>query len=651
MRISAFIPHRGTPVLPRVLARMLARVLTPGIALGLAVAASACSDGSRGGDDLRYQVPDQPEIGSGFQEKPEWEGSRHAVATAHPLASDAGWQILEAGGSALDAAIAAQLVLTLVEPQSSGIGGGAFLMHWDGDVVEAWDGRETAPAAADTSLFLGANGRPLPFSEAMASGLSVGVPGVLAMLEVAHRAHGRLPWSALFTPAIRLAEEGFRVSPRLHAMVQSDAWLREDPLARTYFFDEALDALPVGTVLRNPALAAVLRRVADEGIEAFYTGPIAEDMVARVQGHPRHAGRLALSDLAGYPQQDFVRSTLCTPWRTYEICGFPPPSSGHIAVMQMLGILDAVESRDGPVEAPLLDGGIPSPDWLHRYLEAAKLAFADRNRYVADPAFVTPPGGSWTALLDPAYLAARATLIEPRSFGIADPGTPSPSGVGMVAFGRHPDQPESGTSHISVVDADGNAVTLTTTIESAFGSRILSDGGTGLPGGFLLNNELTDFSLAPRDADGQLIANRVEPGKRPRSSMTPTFVFDLETGDFVATLGSPGGAAIIHYVAKTLVGIFEWGLSPQAAISLPNFTNGNGPSTLEGLPNAEGVIESRFPEWVQAALEARGHEVRIAELTSGLQGIVLAPQTPTGGPQRRLLGGADPRREGVVAGR
>jgi gamma-glutamyltranspeptidase/glutathione hydrolase len=615
----------------------------------LLVGSAACSPGDRGeaGADRGSML--QPEMGTGFQAKPGWTHETFAVAAANPLASEAGRQILEAGGNAMDAAVAVQMVLTLVEPQSSGIGGGAFVLHWDGREIVAWDGRETAPAAATEALFLKEDGTPLPFAEAMASGRSVGVPGAVAMLEAAHAQHGRLPWATLFEPAIRLAEDGFAVSPRLHMMLGDDAWLRDDPLARVFYYDAEGLALPVGTELRNPALAQVLRQVATRGARAFYEGPIAQDMVDRVQGHPRHAGTLALSDLARYPNQEFRRSSICTPWRTYRICGFPPPSSGHLAVMQILGILEHLDARDGPVTTPLLDGNIPSAEWLHRYLEAAKLAFADRNRYVADPAFVEAPGGRWTSLLDSEYLRDRASLVGDRSMGTATAGTPP----GRLALrrGHHPEQPDSGTSHISIVDADGNAVAMTTTIESAFGSRILSDGGTGLPGGFLLNNELTDFSLVPRDSEGRAIANRVEPGKRPRSSMTPTLVFDDATGDFLATVGSPGGAAIIHYVAKTLVGMFAWGLSPQAAIDLPNFTNGNGPSTLEGLPSSAGQIVSRFPDLVLRALEDRGHEVRTAELTSGLQGVQRTIPPRGAGQRPLLLGGADPRREGIVSGR
>ncbi|CAN5754803.1 gamma-glutamyltransferase [soil metagenome] len=605
----------------------------------VAVAACAPAETADPATGVGYEVPVQPEIATGYQEKPGWTTSEFSVAAANPLATDAGYQILVAGGTAVDAAIAVQMVLTLVEPQSSGIGGGAFLMNWDGTEIAAYDGREVAPSGADENLFIRDDGSPYPFSEARASGLSVGVPGLLAMLEVAHTAHGRLPWAELFTPAIVLAEQGFSLSPRLHLILEEDTDLRRDPIARALYYDDALDPHPVGYNLRNPALAAVLRQVAEGGGGAFYHGAIAEDIEARVQGHPERPGTLRTADLAAYPDQDFARDAICTPWRDWTLCGFPPPSSGHLAVMQMLGILDHLEAAAGegsgpgaPASAPGLSGGIPSEEWLHRYLEAAKLAFADRGRYVGDGLFVDPPAGSWESLLDPDYLASRAELVGGRSMGTARAGNP---GALSTALGLHPVQPEAGTSHISIVDADGNAVSMTTTIESGFGARIMSDGGTGLSGGFHLNNELTDFSLTPRDADGLPIANRVEAGKRPRSSMTPTLVFDRETGAFVATVGSPGGAAIIHYVAKALVGMLAWDLNAQEAINLPNFTNSNGPSTLEA---------GRFPAAVIEALRARGHEIREGDLTSGLQGIQVLPG---GG----FFGGADPRREGIVMGR
>ncbi len=564
-------------------------------------------------------------MATGYMEKPGWEFPDFAVAAANPLATDAGFQILEAGGTAVDAAIAVQMVLTLVEPQSSGIGGGAFLLHWDGDDLAAYDGREVAPSGAGEDLFLDEDGDPLPFSQAVSSGLSVGVPGTIAMLRTAHERHGRLSWADLFRPAITLASEGFALSPRLHGLLAGDASLRNDPIARALYYDEDGDPHPVGYSLRNPALAAVLERVAEEGADVFYHGPIAQDMVSRVRNHPERPGTLALEDLAAYPEQDFRREAICTPWRTYRLCGFPPPSSGHLAIMQILGILERLELPPNPLVA-----GVPSAQWLHGYLEASKLAFADRNQYVADPDFVDPPGEAWESLLEPGYLEERARLVGDRSMGTAEAGDP---GALAAALGAQGTQPDGGTSHISIVDRDGNAVSMTTTIESGFGSRIMSDGGTGLAGGFHLNNELTDFSLSPRDAEGRLIANRVEPGKRPRSSMSPTLVFDGESGDFLASLGSPGGAAIIHYTAKALLGMLAWELNAQEAIDLPNFTNFNGPSVLES---------GGFPQEVLDALRSRGHEVREGDLTSGLQAIQRL--------EEGLFGGADPRREGVVMG-
>jgi gamma-glutamyltranspeptidase / glutathione hydrolase len=597
--------------------------------LGVALALLACSPpGSSGGDagTLDYTIPPQPEMATGYTEKPGWATSRFAVAAANPLATDAGYQVLLAGGSALDAAIAVQMVLTLVEPQSSGIGGGAFLLHWDGREVSGWNGREIAPAGAHEEQFLAPDGAPLPFGDAVASGLSVGVPGTLAMLRAAHREHGRLRWAQLFQPAITLASEGFPVSPRLHQMLEGDRWLRNDPVAAGLYYDETGAPHPVGHRLRNPALADVLRRVAVEGIEGFYRGAVAADIVARVTGHPERPGVLTLEDLAAYPSRDFRADPLCTPWRSWRLCGFPPPSSGHLAVMQILGIMEALT----PPAQSVVDG-LPSAEWLHRYLEAAKLAFADRDRYVGDPAFVEAPGGSWESMLAPDYLEERASLVGAGSMARALPGTP---GALVTALGDHPAQPDQGTSHISIVDGEGNAVAMTTTIESSFGSRIMSDGGTGRPGGFHLNNELTDFSLAPRDEQGVPVANRVQPGKQPRSSMAPTLVFDGAGGELVASVGSPGGAAIIHYTARTLVAMLGWGMNAQQAINLPNFVNYNGPTILES---------GRFPPELVEALQAMGHEVREGDLTSGLQAI---QRTPTG-----WFGGADPRREGVVMGR
>ncbi len=573
----------------------------------------------------RYSVPEQPEAASGHTDKPGWAYSRQAVAAANPLATDAGLQLLRAGGSALDAAIAVQLVLGLVEPQSSGIGGGAFLLHFDGRRVQAFDGRETAPAGARTDMFL-ENGKPLPFDEAVLSGRAVGVPGAVRMLETAHRQHGTLPWGQLFTPAITLAEQGFQVSPRLHTLLQNDPHLRKDPLAARFFYDAKGQAWPVGHVLRNPEYAHVLRRIAAQGSRALHEGPVAQAIVART-AQPPLAGALSLDDLQTYRPRE--REALCLDHtaraRTYRICGFPPPSSGQIAIGQILGLLGHTTPQGAEWA-----GGLPSPDFVHRYTEASRLAFADRAQFVADPDFVSAPGGDWRSLLAPDYLRLRSTLIGAQSMKVAPPGQP---GGTKTSFAPMPMQPEYGTSHISVVDAHGRAVAMTTTIEAAFGARRMVTTDPARPGGFLLNNQLTDFSFAATDAQGRPIANRVEPGKRPRSSMSPTLVFDKASGELLMSGGSPGGALIIHYTAKLLAGTLHGGLNAQQAINLPNFGSLNGPTLLES---------GRFGLAMTEALKARGHEVREMEMTSGLQAI---ERTATG-----WFGGADPRREGIVLG-
>ncbi len=600
-----------------------------------AIALATLLAGCASAPSLNYTVPAQPEGSSGYTEKPGWTTSKFAVAAANPLATDAGYQVLRAGGSALDAAIAVQMVLTLVEPQSSGIGGGAFLLHYNGREVEAFDGRETAPAAADEKLFIGADGKPMPFYDAVVGGRSVGVPGTVRMLEAAHRQHGKLAWTELFKPAITLAEGGFKVSARLNALLANEKHLAKDPVAAAYFYDAAGKPWPVGHVLKNPELAAVLKAVAANGSKALLEGEVAQAIVNKVQKHPTNPGKLSLADLAAY--QPRKRAPIChdhaAAGKAYRVCGFPPPSSGAIAVGQILGILSNTNAAALPLQAgvPNPAGPAPSADWLHLYTEAARLAFADRAQYLGDPDFVQPPAGNWMSLLDPAYLAARAKLINQGPGGpsmkVAKAGDP---GAVKTSYAPMQDQPEYGTSHISIVDAQGNALAMTTTIEDAFGARQMVKG-------FLLNNELTDFSFAPTDADGKPVANRVQPGKRPRSSMAPTLVFDKATGQFLLSAGSPGGALIIHYVAKTLYGTLNWGLSPQRAIDLPNFGSLNGPSLLE---------EKRFPTATVDALRTRGAEVREQNMTSGLQAIMRG----TANGQPVLLGGADPRREGVVMG-
>ncbi len=577
--------------------------------------------------------PLQPEIATGFTRKADVVTHKFAVAAANPLATQAGFDVLKAGGSAIDAAIAVQMVLGLVEPQSSGIGGGAFLLHSaasDGaPKVQAFDGRETAPAAATEDMLLNAEGKPLAFHAAVVGGRSVGTPGVLHMLAQAHAQHGKLGWAKLFEPAIALATQGFAISPRLHAQLKADAYLRSDPTARAYFYQSNGEPHPVGHVLRNPELAAVLTRIAREGVQAFYSGEVAEAMVRKVQQHPSNPGRLALSDLASYQAKE--RTPVCfdhaAASRVYRVCGFPPPSSGAIAIGQILGMLQHTPASlmSSPTEAV---DGTPDPRWLHLYTEASRLAFADRAQYVADPDFAPAPSGEWHSLLAPSYLRERAKLIRPTAMPQALPGVPVRAQ--RSSFAPMVDQPEYGTSHISIVDGQGNALAMTTTIEDAFGARQMVKG-------FLLNNELTDFSFVPRDAQGRPVANRVQPNKRPRSSMSPTLVFDKVTGQLVMSVGSPGGAMIIHFTAKTLYGVLNWGLSPQQAIALPNFGSVGGPLVVEG---------GRFAPATLAALRERGHEVKEQALTSGLQAVVQ--QSKQG--KNRWVSGADPRREGEVMG-
>lgn len=564
-----------------------------------------------------------PEADTGLVPKPGWSYKREAVAAANPLAAEAGARMLREGGNALDAAVAVQMVLNLVEPQSSGIGGGAFLMLSDGSKVQAWDGRETAPAAATPEMLLRPDGRPMGVAEG--EGRVVATPGVLAMLQAAHASNGRLPWAKLMQPAIELAEQGFAVSPRLNKLLAQDRLLVRDEQARRYFFDAQGRPWPVGHKLKNPAFAAVLRRVAEQGAVVLQEGSAAQDIVKRVQARQ---GVLSEADLKAY--KPLQREPICAVWRQqYKVCGFPPPSSGHLTLVQVLKLLDYGGAPTDPMQA----NGLPNAEWLHRYAEASKLAFADRALYIADPAFTPAPAGDWQSLLDEDYLKRRAALIGSKSMGQAVAGQPR---AAVTALAPQRDQPEYGTSHISVIDAEGRGVAMTTTIEAAFGARIMSDGGTGLTGGFLLNNQMTDFSLRPREADGRLVANRIEPLKRPRSSMSPTLVFDAKTGRLLLSLGAPGGPAIISFTAKTLLATLAWGLTPQQAIDLPNALSMNtGPFYME---------RDRWPAELQEQMRERGHQIQQSELTSGLQAI---QRTADG----RLLGGADPRREGIVSGR
>jgi len=575
--------------------------------------------------------PAQPEAASATQAKPGWSTRQFAVAAANPLATEAGYTLLRAGGSAVDAAIAVQMVLALVEPQSSGLGGGAFLLHFDGKRTQAFDGRETAPAGATPSLFLQPNGKPMGLRQAIVGGRSVGVPGVVPLLAMAHRQHGKLPWAQLFAPAIALATQGFAVSPRMATLLAAETDLQNDPVAARYFYDSQGKPWPAGHLLRNPELAAVLQRIANEGPDALARGDVAHAIASKVQNHPSNPGTLALTDLAQYRAVE--REPLCMRYavvqpqkRNYRLCGMPPPSSGMLAVGQIVGMLAHTPAATLPLTSTQ-----PGADWLHLYTESARLAFADRAQYVGDPQFVAAPEGGWSSLLDDRYLAQRAALINPGArMPRALPGQP---GTGASSYAPMAAQTEHGTSHISVVDAYGNALAMTTTIEDGWGARLMVNRGLGLEGGFLLNNQLTDFSFAPTGADGKPVANRVEPGKRPRSSMSPTLVFDADTGELLASLGSPGGGFIIHFAAKTLYGMLHWGLNSQQAIDLPNF------GAMDDLLILE---QGRFTPATADALKGRGHTVVQVPLPSGLQAIARTPQG--------WFGGADPRREGVVMG-
>jgi gamma-glutamyltranspeptidase/glutathione hydrolase len=511
------------------------------------------------------------------------------VAAAHPLATEAGYEILKRGGNAVDAAIAVQMMLGLAEPQASGIGGGAFLLYWDGKgkVLRSYDGRETAPAAARPDRFLKADGEPMAHRDAIPGGPSVGVPGVLRMLELAHRRHGRLPWAELFEPAIRAAEQGFAMTPRLHGWLEQFEELKDDPRARALFFDADGRPKAVGAVIVNREYAETLRAVAKGGADAFYRGPIAGDVARAVRSNAK-PGDLTEQDLGAY--RALEREPVCGPYRAVRICSMGPPSSGGIAVLQILGLLERAGFGKAPPQSVLA---------AHLFAEARRLAFADRAKYLGDPDFVRVPVES---LLNKKYLDKRAKLIGPRAMPLAVPG-----------------DLETGTSHLSIVDADGDAVSMTTTIEAAFGSRIMVRG-------FLLNNELTDFDFQPGSK------NQVEGGKRPRSSMSPTIVFGRD-GEVKIVVGSAGGAFIIGDVAKALAGMLDWKLDVQSAIDLPN-TGGRG----------DAVEIERGPayERLAAPLRTLGHRVLPRDFPSGLHGI---ERTPAG-----WRGGADRRREGTVRG-
>lgn len=549
----------------------------------------------------------EPEAATGITQQQLTVFPNAMVAAANPLASDTGQRILQAGGSAIDAAIATQLVLGLVEPQSSGIGGGAFIIHWQASnqALTTFDGRETAPAAAGPDLFVD-NDKVMNWREAYVGGKSVGVPGVLRALADAHQRYGKLPWEALFSDAIMLAEQGFPVTERM-AKQLALGWnqgLTQLAPAKEFYYPGG-QPLAAGALLKNPEYAAILKQIAKEGVSAFYEGANAQAIVNAVQQAAINPGRLTLTDLASYQAEQ--KDAVCISYRVYQICGMAPPSSGGIAVLQMMGMLE---------HFPLATMKPNSADSIHLISQAARLAFADRDHYIADPAFSDVPVAG---LLAPDYLKARAALIGAND-NTATPGEP----VGAKALAAAPAIEFPNTSHLSVVDAAGNAVSMTTSIENVFGSGVMVNG-------YLLNNQLTDFSLVPK-MNGFWVANRVEGGKRPRSSMAPIMVFDADN-NLKLVIGSPGGSRIINYVAQSLVAILDWQLDVQQALNLPRHTHRNDYLALE---QGTALVE------LQSELTALGYEVRIQDLNSGLHAIAVDGE--------RLAGAADPRREGKVSG-
>ncbi len=556
----------------------------------------------------------KPESGTGWADKRSVVGEKFMVAAANPLAVQAGYDVLKAGGSAADAAIAVQLMLNLVEPQSSGIGGGAFMLYWDASTktLHTLDGRETAPAMATPERFLEPDGKKMDFSKAMAGGQSVGVPGTLRLLELAHTLFGRKPWAELFQPAVQKADQGFEVSPRLAKSLAAKQKpvrrLDKFPAAKAYFFSDDGTPLQAGTLLKNPEFAATLRTIAEQGADAFYNGPIAQDIVKAVNDTSIVAKNITLQDLADYRVK--LRAPVCVDYRDHEVCGMGPPTSGGLTVGQILGVLGHFDVKAIGWNA----------EFAHLYAEAAKLAYADRGLYMADSDFVPMPT---RGLIDGDYLAGRAKLIDRgTSSGKAEAGEPPRDRALLWAPSRNPDRP--GTSHFVIRDADGNAVSMTTTIESGFGSRVMVRG-------FLLNNELTDFDRQPMQ-DGRLVANRVEGGKRPRSSMSPTMVF--KAGEPYLLIGSPGGSRIINYVAKTIIAILDWDMDPQDALDLGHFLHRNG-KTLD-------LEENTAAAGLKDVLEAKGHTVKVRDLNSGLHAILIK--------DGKLIGAADPRREGTAMG-
>lgn len=541
----------------------------------------------------------------------ETAAKHHMIAAANPHAAEAGLEMMRAGGSAVDAAIATQMVLGLVEPESSGIGGGAFMLVYDPKTKHtiSFDGREMAPASATPTMFLDANGVPRNKGEAIPGGLSVGIPGVVKMLWMAHAKYGKLPWAKLFEPAIRLSENGFPVGPKLARTIKNFTRGADMPDIRAHFYHPDGTPLQEGEIYKDPEYAATLKRIAEQGPDGFYKGPIAQAIVNAVQHAPKNQGGMTLADLANYQPKE--REPVCGDYRQYHICSMGPPSSGGIAVLQILGMLQRFPSS-------ALTPNTVSGD--HLFAEASRLAYADRAEYLGDPAFVDVPV---KGLLDKNYIASRAALIDPKhDMGTALPGNPPEK---HAEFAPQVSPVLHGTSHMTIVDDSGEVVAMTTSVESVFGSNVMVKG-------FMLNNTLTDFSFEPM-RDGKPVANAPAPGKLPLSAMSPTIVFD-KNGNFLVSVGSPGGPAIIDYVAQILIGILDAHMSPKAALAMPHEINMNGPTLLEKSPVSDALA---------AQLTAMGHTVRVPNVEgSGLHGI---EKTKNG-----YIGAADPRRDGVALG-
>tara|TARA_R110002153_G_scaffold99102_5_gene234397 strand:- start:15656 stop:17401 length:1746 start_codon:yes stop_codon:yes gene_type:complete len=579
------------------------RLIKPTFVFCLAVLLSLSSQGEQKREDR------EPEAATGLQQKSAFHSKEFMVVAANPYASWAGKNVLVKGGSAIDAAIAVQAMLTLVEPQSSGLGGGGFILYWDNKAkkLHTFDGRETAPSKAKIDLFL-ENGKPIKWIDAVVGGRSVGVPGVLKALDMAHKEFGNLAWSELFVDSIALSKNGFTVSNRLASLLELKIHpgLNQFRTSSVYFYPRG-KALTEGTVKKNSALAKTLTTIAQNGADSFYKGKIAENIARAAQFSIINPGLITSQDIAEY--KAVKRSPVCGSYRSYQVCGMAPPSSGGINVLQILRTLEPYNIGQYPISSPAA---------VHLFTQASRLAYADREMYIADSDFSPVP---FSTLLSKRYLLERSKKISlDKDMGNILAGKPFPTT--NFAKGKTHEQPN--TSHFSIVDKEGNAVSMTTSIEFAFGSGVMVDG-------FLLNNQLTDFSFNPYKYN-KAVLNRVEPKKRPRSAMSPTMVFDGE-GQLTLVLGSPGGSRIVSYVAQTIMGVVDWGLDIQQAINLPKVTNRNDYTALE---------KGTLIEELKPILEKMGHEVQVRELNSGLHGIQLVDGV--------LIGGADPRREGVAVG-